>query len=75
MEAAQAMGLLGPAIPVGGSPTLSDQLATYVALAAPAGLVWASLLVELTLAVGCIGVTAKIVRDRATSRAESCASW
>jgi hypothetical protein len=60
--------------PAPGSPTLSDQLVAYAALAAPAGLVWASLLVELTLAAGCIGVTAKIVRGRLTSRAECDAS-
>jgi hypothetical protein len=58
-----------------GSPTLSHQLAAYAALAPPAGLVWASLLLELTMAVGCLGVAAKIVRGRHTSRPECDAAW
>jgi hypothetical protein len=58
-----------------GSPTLPHQLVAYSALAAPAGLVWVSLLLELTLVVGCLGVTAKIVRGRLTSRAECDAAW
>lgn len=51
-----------------GSPALPHQLVAYAALAPPPGLVWASLLLELTLAVGCLGVTAKIVRQRRTPR-------
>ncbi|HEX4755659.1 MAG TPA: hypothetical protein VH661_07895 [Candidatus Dormibacteraeota bacterium] len=54
-----------------GRPTLPHQLAAYAALAPPAGLVWASLLLELTLAVGCVRVAAKMVRGRAaTSHAD-----
>jgi hypothetical protein len=56
--------------PAPGSPTLPHQLAAYAALAPPAGLVWASLLLELTLAVGCLGVAAKVVRGRLTLHAE-----
>jgi sorbitol-specific phosphotransferase system component IIC len=59
------------AAPAPGRSTLPDQLIVYAALAAPAGLVSASLLLELTLALACVGVTVKIVRGRVTSRAES----
>lgn len=58
-----------------GSPTLPHQLVAYAALATPASLVWAALLLELTLAVGCLSVAAKIVRGRLTSRPECDAAW
>lgn len=57
-----------------GSPTLPHQLAAYAALAPPTSLVWASLLLELTLAVGCLRVAAKVVRGRVT-RPGSIDSW
>jgi hypothetical protein len=72
MEQGATMAFAGAAP---GSPTHPHQLVAYAALAAPAGLVWASLLLELTLAVGCLGVTAKIVRGRLTSHAECDAAW
>jgi hypothetical protein len=52
------------------SESSTDGVAAVLPHWRPAGLVWASLLLELTLAVGCLGVTAKIVRGRLTSRAE-----
>lgn len=65
--------LLGPADPharVRGT----DQLVVYAALAAPAVLVWTSLLLELTMALAFAGVTLKIVRGRRAAHTGSDAS-